>query len=111
MKAEKKPADPVTPPSGVKADDQLWDLADYIREGYSREDVSFIVANGGREALKDSNSYVSIAIKAKMEQKRAEAAAAGATDTSGMSEVERKYTPEQLRAMSAADLAKILPHA
>ena len=111
VKAEKKPADPVTPPSPVKADDQLWDLADYIREGYSREDVSFIVANGGREALKDPNSYTSIAIKSKMEQRRAEAAAAGTSDTSGMSEIERKYTPEQLKAMSATELAKILPKA
>ena len=108
---KEKPADPVIPPSGVKADDQLWDIADYIREGYSREDVAFIVANGGRKALEDPNSYVSIAIKSKMDQRRAEIAAAGATDTSGMSEVERKYTPEQLKAMSSEELAKILPKA
>lgn len=105
-------AAPVIPPSQVpKADDALWDIADYIREGYSREDVNFILANGGREALKDENSYVSIAIRQKQEQRRAEAGAARITDSSGMSEVERKYTPEQLKQMSSAELAKILPKA
>ena len=111
VKKETKPADPVILPSQPKADDALWDIADYIREGYSRDDVSFIMANGGRKALEDPNSYVSIAVKAKMQQKRAEDAASQANDTSGMTEIERKYTPEQLRAMSAADLAKILPNA
>jgi hypothetical protein len=112
VKAQKHDAPDLTPPSQPpKMDDALWDIADYIREGYSRDDVSFIVANGGRKALEDPNSYVSIAVRQKQEQRRAEFAAGQANDTSGMSEVEKKYTPEQLKAMSASDLAKILPHA
>lgn len=94
-----------------KSEDSLWDIADYIREGYTREDVKFIMANGGRKALENPQSHVSIALKGVAEQRRAEQEASKASDKSGMSEVERKYTPEQLKAMSAADLAKILPHA
>ena len=109
---KEKEADPVIPPlQAPKMDDALWDIADYIREGYSRDDVTFIMANGGREALKDPNSYVSIAVKSKMDQRRAESAADQASDSSGMSEIERKYTPEQLKAMSAAQLKEILPKA
>lgn len=94
-----------------KLDDALWDVADYIRDGYTRDEVTFITNNGGREALKDPNSLVSLALKTAKEQRQAENAANMASDTSGLSEIERKYTPEQLRNMSREELAKILPHA
>ncbi len=103
LPAENKPA--------PKLDDQLWEVADYIREGYSRNEVAFITANGGREALKDPNSLVSLAIKSAKEQRQAEDAGSKTSDASGLSEVERKYTPQQLKEMSREELAKILPHA
>lgn len=78
-------------------------------QGYSKEDVNFILNNGGSEALKDKNSLVSLALSEKRKQAEAENAAQQTTNTSGMSEVERKYTPEQLKNMSAKDLEKILP--
>jgi len=87
------------------------DVVDLRLDGYSKKEVEWIMNNGGRKTLEDPNSLVSIAIKAAREQAKAEAAASQVGDTSGLSEVERKYTPEQLRNMSVQDLEKILPHA
>lgn len=87
-------------------------LIDLRIDGYSREDADFILRNGGRKALEDANSYVSIAIKARREQRLSEEAASQTLQNSSqLSEVERKYTPEQLKNMSAKELEKILPHA
>ena len=80
-------------------------------DGYSEAETEFIVRNGGRKALEDKTSYVAIALNTKREQARAENAANQTQDSSSMSEVERKYTPEQMKNMTAAELAKILPHA
>lgn len=92
-------------------DDKLWTVAEMIREGYTRQDVDFIMRNGGKEALNDPKSIVSVAMKTVMEQRNAELQAAKATDTSGLTDAERKYTPEQLKKMSRAELEKLLPHA
>jgi hypothetical protein len=86
------------------------EVADLILDGYTKDDVRFIMANGGRTALKDENSYLAIAINTKREQRRAEQAAAQTTNGGG-TEIERKYTPEQLKNMSSKELEKILPHA
>lgn len=102
---EKAGADP------SQIEDQVWTIAEMIREGYTREDANFIMKNGGREALKDPNSYVARALAATMEQRKAEAEASKVSSGSGTSEAERKFTQEQLKNMSSADLAKILPHA
>lgn len=80
-------------------------------DGYSQEDARFILNNGGRKALENQNSHVAIALKAIREQREAERAASRVPDTSSMSEVERKYTPEMLKNMSVDELKKILPYA
>jgi len=77
-------------------------------DGYSKEEVSFIVKNGGRKALTD-NSFVKVAIDKIREQKDAEKAIPEMD--SNKSDIERKYTTEQLRTMPLKDLEKILPHA
>lgn len=87
------------------------EVLDLRLEGYSKSDVEFIMKNGGRKTLEDKNSLVAIAINQKKEQERAERASSQTVDTSSMSEVERKYTPEQLNNMSVSDLEKILPRA
>jgi hypothetical protein len=87
------------------------EVIDLRLDGYSKEEVEFIIKNGGRKALEDKTSYVSIALNTKREQARAEAEANKVTDTSGMTDVERKYTQEQMKNMTAEELAKILPHA
>lgn len=87
------------------------EVIDLRLDGFSKDEVEFIIKNGGRKILDDKNSYVSIALNTRREQRRAEEAASKVADTSQMSEIERKYTPEQLANMSVADLEKILPHA
>lgn len=87
------------------------EVVDLRLDGYSKQDVDFIMKNGGRKVLEDKTSYVTIAIQARKEQAKAEAAANKVVDTSGMSEVERKYTPEMMKNMSTAELKKLLPHA
>lgn len=80
-------------------------------DGYSKQETEWIMQNGGRKVLEDPNSLVSIALKASREQRRAEEAASAVSSTVGLSEIERKYTPEQLAAMSVKELEAILPRA
>lgn len=107
---EFRPAEAPKPAEAPNIDEKIWEVAEMIQQGYTRADAEFIQTNGGKEALKDPNSYVSVALRALHEQRKAEQAASETT-SSGISEIERKYTPEQLKNMSIADLEKILPHA
>lgn len=106
IRAEVKPEPTIS--KEYSLNDEVVDLR---LDGYSKADVEFIMKNGGRKALEDKTSYTAIAINARKEQTRAEAEANKVVDTSGMSEVERKYTPEMMANMSAAELKKILPKA
>ena len=109
---KEKPTEVIKETPQPPADDsKLWEVVEMAQQGYTKEDVAFILRNGGMDALKDPNSMVSIALKSVQEQRRAENAASQTSQGSGMSEIERKYTPEQLQNMTAAELAKILPHA
>lgn len=90
--------------------EEVWTIAEFIREGYDRDDVDFILKNGGRTALKDPNSLVSLALKSKTEQKRAEDAASKAT-SGGSGEIIGKVTLEDLSKMSPEEMKKHLPHA
>jgi hypothetical protein len=105
-----KPAETITtqspPASTVTLNDEVVDLR---LDGYSKQEVEFILRNGGRKSLEDANSFVSIAINTQREQRQAEQAASQVADTSGQSEIERKYTPEQLRNMSVKELETLLP--
>lgn len=84
------------------------EVFDFINEGYSKEEIRFIQSNGGRKSLEDKNSLVAIAVKTKREQRLAEDASGKISDKSGQSEVERKYTTEQMRAMKPDDLANLI---
>ena len=87
------------------------EVIDLRLDGYSKEEVDFIIKNGGRKVLEDKTSYVTIALNTKREQARAESEANKVSDSSNLSEVERKHTPEQLKNMSAKELEELLPHA
>jgi hypothetical protein len=87
------------------------EVIDLRLDGYSKEEVEFIIKNGGRRALEDKQSYVAIALNTKREQARAEALASQTPDSSQLTEAERKFTPDQLAKMSAKELEDILPHA
>lgn len=99
----------VTPEPRVdKKGYDLDEVTDLRLDGYSKEEVKFIMNNGGRKALAD-DPFVKVAIEQIRTQKKAENAIP-AEDT-GKSEIERKYTAEQLNNMSADELYKILPKA
>lgn len=87
------------------------EVVDLRLDGYSKPEVEWIMKNGGRKALEDVTSYTAIAINTKREQSRAEQAASQVADTTGQSEIERKYTREQLANMSVKELEAILPRA
>ena len=81
------------------------------REGYSEDEIEVIMNNGGKKILENKSSPITLGIQASREQRGAENASSQVNSKSQLSEVERKYTPEQLQNMSAAELSKILPHA
>lgn len=110
IKAEET-ATSITTPQDSPVIDVNDEVVDLRLDGYSKDEVKFIQANGGRKALDDSNSFVAIAINTRREQLKAESAASQTTDTAGLSEVERKYTSEQLANMSVKELETILPKA
>lgn len=108
--AEKNPQEGSgTPaPQPAASDEAAWrERIELKTEGYSDDEITFLQQNGGRKALE--NDYVKNAVKSMRDQKAAEAATVE-TD-GGKSEVEKKYTDEQLRDMSTEELAKVLPHA
>ncbi len=107
----KTEATPVTNASDSKPYEINDEVVDLRLDGYSKDEVTWIMKNGGRKELEDPTSYTAIAINARREQTAAEVAASGTADTAGLSEIERKYTPEQLRNMSVKELEAILPTA
>ena len=108
---EIKPSDPpITQPKEETKPYSILDddAASLILSGYKPDEVRFIMANGGRKILEDKNSFVTIAVEAKREQRKAEDAAAAA-EGSGKSDVLKQFTPEQIKNMKASELEKILP--
>ena len=96
------------------ADDERLELR---LDGYSKEEVAYIMANGGRKSLDDQSSFTAIAINTKREQRQAEIAASQ-TDTSGgednLRPVDFKLPKNPTAAdlkKSIADMEKALPHA
>jgi hypothetical protein len=99
-------------PSQIKPMDILRDEAFKLyREGYDEDEIDIVIRNGGRKILEDKSHPITLGLQAKREQREAERAANAALGNSGLSEVERKYTPEQLANMSRKDLEKLLPRA
>lgn len=81
------------------------------REGYSNDEIKLIMHNGGREALKDEKSPLVLGLKTAKEQRRAEEASESTVDKTGQSEIERKYSVEQMKKMSTDELANLIGYA
>jgi len=97
--------------SGPKPSDILKaDEFKLYRQGYTETEIDFIMHNGGMKSLADEKSPMSLGLKVAREQRNAEDATAKMSDSSGLSEVERKYTTEQLKNMTSKELEAILPH-
>ena len=85
-------------------------------DGYSKEEVGYIMANGGRKSLEDKNSYTAIAINTRREQLKAEQAASQTDQSGGEDQLRglnfnlpRNPTTTDLKK-SLADMEKALPH-
>lgn len=86
-------------------------------QGYSKDEVNWIMQNGGSKTLEDPNSFTSLAIKARREQAEAEKAAAGTQSSGG----EDRYKEADFRLSpnasvkdikkSIEEMEKTLPHA
>lgn len=71
------------------------------------EAIAFITKNGGIKAME--NPFVKQTVDNMLSQKKSESAAVA--EDNGKSEIEKKYTIDQLRSMPLEELEKILPHA
>ena len=80
------------------------------RAGYTESEIDLIMHNGGAKALEDVKSPLYLGLQAVKEQRGAEDAASRATDSSGLSDIERKYTEQDMRNMKKEDLEKLIPH-
>lgn len=107
-KVEPKVSEPVAVPKPsdiLKADEfKLY------RMGYSEADIDLIMHNGGAKILEDKQNPLVLGLEASRAQRSAEHAASMVSDSSGLSDIERKYTEQDLKNMSKEELAKILPH-
>lgn len=86
------------------------DYSELRFDGYSEEEATFIVQNGGRKALEQEGGFVKTAIESKRAEKKKKETTEEATPASApKSPVFKHYTEEELRRMKPAELEKILP--
>ncbi len=84
--------------------DERFERLELKTEGYSTEEVNFLMRNGGRKALEDSIAMAGI------EALRQKAKSQNATPSgTAKSAVYQKYTERDLKSMSAEELMKIVP--
>ncbi len=104
-KQEQKPEEPKLTNAAPETDAKFERL-ELKTDGYNTEEVDFLMQYGGKEAL--ANKFVQKAI----EVMRKEAKSAQATPDGGaQSPIYKKYTRDELNAMSVEELEKLLPHA
>lgn len=80
------------------------------RAGYTEAEIDLIMHNGGAKVLEDKHNPLVLGLHAAKEQRGAENAASMVRDSSGLSDIERKYTEQDFRNMKKEDLEKLLPH-
>jgi len=101
----------IAQPSIQKASDILKaDEFKLYRAGYTEAEIDLIMHNGGAKILEDKTNPLVLGLQAAKEQRGAEDAASRVTDSSGLSDIERKYTEQDMRNMKKEDLEKLLPH-
>ena len=89
----------------TNTNDTAWrESIELKTDGYSSEEISFILKNGGREALNDP--FVKSAIERSREERKVTDSVA--MNVSSKSAIERKYSPADLQAMSADDMEAVL---
>jgi soluble cytochrome b562 len=98
-------------PSETKPSDILKaDEFKLYRAGYTESEIDLIMHNGGAKILEDKKNPLVMGLIAAKEQRGAEDAASRTSDSSGLSDIERKYTEQDMRNMTKEDLEKLIPH-
>lgn len=106
-------SDPVVIPKSteIKPSDILKaDEFKLYRAGYNENEIDMIMHNGGAKILEDKTNPLVLGLQASKEQRGAEDAASRVMDTSGLSDIERKYTEQDMRNMKKEELEALLPH-
>lgn len=85
-------------------DDERFERLELKTEGYTSDEISFILKNGGRNALEDP--YVKMAIDKSREDRRATESVA--MNVSSKSAIERKYSQAELANMSSDEMEAVL---
>lgn len=80
------------------------------RAGYTESEIDLIMHNGGAKLLEDKANPLVLGLQAAKEQRGAEDAASRVSDSSGLSDIERQYTEQDMRNMNKDELAKLIPH-
>lgn len=100
---------PVATQQSVKPSDILRaDEFKLYRQGYNEQEIDLIMKNGGMAILSDEKNPLVLGLRASKEQRLAEEASSRAQDTSGTSELERKYTRADIEKMKPEELEKVL---
>jgi len=87
--------------------DERFERLELKTEGYSREEIDFIMQNGGSKVLENKdNNLVLDAIEASRKKKKSLDATPSGTNKSP---VFQRYSQDDLNGMSLADLEKIIP--
>lgn len=91
----------------VSPSDDRLDRLELKTEGFSDEEIDFIKPYGGKKAL--DNPYIKTALETIREKRKAESAVVD-VDTN-KSDIEKKFTTEQLQNLPLDELEKLLPKA
>ena len=102
-RTDESPRETLKPSDILRADEfKLY------RQGYTESEIDLIMKNGGRDILKNEKNPLVLGLKVAREQRIAENAANRASDTSGTSALERKYTNADLNKMTAKELEAVI---
>lgn len=97
--------------SDIKPSDILKaDEFKLYRAGYTESEIDLIMHNGGAKVLEDKSNPLVLGLQAAKEQRGAVDAANMVSDSSGASDIERKFSEQDMRNMSKEELAKLIPH-
>lgn len=103
--AERKEKKLNKPNQEPKSDgDERIDRLELKIEGYSDDEINFIVKNGGKEAKEDE--FVQSAIQSMRDKKKSDEAT---PESTSKSPVLKKYTEEDIKNMPLDQLEKIIP--
>ena len=104
VKAEFSEKQEIPKPSDILKADEFK----LYRQGYTESEIDLIMHNGGAKILENKTNPIVLGLERSREQRVAEEAAGKVSDKSGQSEIERKFTPEQMRNMKKEDLEKLI---